>query len=151
MDYSHDDAGLVQQPIGYWAWAAHDAVVTYIRARLSEVGLSQPQWWVLSQLVTSPGGRDRAELADFLQGYLKVGTLTMLDEIDTLIARDLVAEDNGLLTLTPEGTALQAKAAIHQTDVRETIHADIPDEEYVRTLKVLQRMIHNVSGTAWHH
>ncbi|MFJ6568032.1 MarR family winged helix-turn-helix transcriptional regulator [Streptomyces sp. NPDC091292] len=151
MDYSHDDAGLVRQPIGYWAWAAQDAVVTYIRARLAEVGLSQPQWWVLSQLAGSPGGRDRAELADFLQGYLKVGTLTMLDEIDTLLDRDLVTEENGLLTLTPEGAELQARAAERQTAVRATIHADIPDEEYVRTLKTLQRMIHNVNGSAWHH
>ncbi|SCE08849.1 hypothetical protein GA0115244_116864 [Streptomyces sp. DvalAA-19] len=33
---------------------------------------------------------------------------------------------------------------------REEIHAGIPDEESVAALKVLQRMIHNVGGTAWH-
>ncbi|MER7748490.1 hypothetical protein ABT013_24865 [Streptomyces bacillaris] len=33
---------------------------------------------------------------------------------------------------------------------REEIHAGIPDEESEAALKVLQRMIHNVGGTAWH-
>ncbi|MET8177146.1 MarR family transcriptional regulator, partial [Streptomyces clavifer] len=29
--------------------------------------------------------------------------------------------------------------------------AGIPDEDFVAALKVLQRMIHNVGGRAWHH
>ncbi|MGW4030060.1 MarR family winged helix-turn-helix transcriptional regulator [Streptomyces sp. NPDC004838] len=152
MDYSHDDAGLVRQPIGYWAWAAHDAVVSHIRAQLAEVGLTQPQWWVLSQLAESPGGRDRDELAAFLEGYLGVGTTTMEKEIGTLADRRLVAPgEDGLLRNTPAGTELQAEAAARQRIVRADIHDGIDDAEYVRTLKVLQRMIHNVGGRAWHH
>ncbi|MFF0446960.1 MarR family winged helix-turn-helix transcriptional regulator [Streptomyces sp. NPDC004609] len=152
MDYSHDDAGLVRQPIGYWSWAAHDAVVTHIRAELAGLGLSQPQWWVLSQLAESPEGRDRTELAGFLQGYLGVGGPAIGDEIDTLLGRDLVAlGPDGLLRTTASGAGLQARAAERQRAVRAGIHEGIEDEEYVRTLKVLQRMIHNVGGRAWHH
>ncbi len=33
---------------------------------------------------------------------------------------------------------------------REEIHAGIPDEESEAALKVPQRMVHNVGGTAWH-
>lgn len=35
--------------------------------------------------------------------------------------------------------------------MREQAHDGISDEEYLVTLKVLQRMIHNVGGEAWHH
>lgn len=31
MQYSHSDAELAGQPIGYWAWAAHTAAVTQDR------------------------------------------------------------------------------------------------------------------------
>ncbi|HEV7626030.1 MAG TPA: MarR family transcriptional regulator, partial [Streptomyces sp.] len=47
--------------------------------------------------------------------------------------------------------AFQAELAQLQRSLRARIHSDIPEEEYVRTLKVLQRMIHNVGGHAWHH
>lgn len=35
--------------------------------------------------------------------------------------------------------------------MRAEIHEGISDEEYLLTLKVLQRMIHNTGGKAWHH
>ncbi len=152
MNYSHDDAGLVRQPIGYWSWAAHEAVVTHIRGMLGELGLTQPQWWILSQLAESPEGRDRTELAAFLQGYLAVGAVGIHDEVEALAGRGLLAaREDRLLHITPEGAALQAEAAVRQRTVREQIHDGITDEEYIRTLKVLQRMIHNVDGKAWHH
>lgn len=93
MDYSHDDAGLARQPIGYWSWAAHEATVTHIRAALAEHGLTQPPWWVINQLVDADDtGRPRAEVVAMLRGYLHVGD-GLEPEIDTLIARGLVTQD----------------------------------------------------------
>jgi DNA-binding MarR family transcriptional regulator len=151
MEYSHDDAGLARQPIGYWSWAAHNSVVTHIRAALAELGLSQPQWWILSQLVDHPEGRPRTDVVDILEGYLDVGA-TLEGEIDALAARSLITLDDGdkRLRITDEGRALQKTTATRQQALRAEIHADITDEEYVRTLKVLQRMIHNTGGQAWH-
>ncbi|WP_405692817.1 MarR family winged helix-turn-helix transcriptional regulator [Streptomyces sp. NBC_01185] len=152
MDYSHDDAGLARQPIGYWSWAAHDAAVTHIRAGLAEHGLTQPPWWVLNQLVDAgEEGRPRAEVVTTLRGYLNVGD-SLEPEIDTLIVEGLVTQDAATrLRLTPEGDALRAKAAERVGRALADIHAGITDEEYVAALKVLQRIIHNVGGTAWHH
>ncbi|MFJ8868116.1 MarR family winged helix-turn-helix transcriptional regulator [Streptomyces sp. NPDC102473] len=152
MDYSHDDAGLARQPIGYWSWAAHDAAVTHIRAGLAEHGLTQPPWWVLNQLVDAgEQGRPRAAVVSTLRGYLNVGD-SLEPEIDTLIVEGLVTQDAATrLRLTPEGDALRAKAAERVGRALADIHAGITDEEYVAALKVLQRMIHNVGGTAWHH
>lgn len=149
--YSHSDEDLVDQPIGYWASAAGDAVVHHIRTMLAESGLTQPQWWILNQLLTSDD-RERAEVVGILRGYLDVGDGKLHHDIDALRDRGLLAEEaDGRIRLTDEGRALRESAAVRQQKLRAEIHAGIPDEEYVRTLKVLQRMIHNVGGAAWHH
>ncbi|MFE4452097.1 MarR family winged helix-turn-helix transcriptional regulator [Streptomyces sp. NPDC056796] len=152
MDYSHDDAGLARQPIGYWSWAAHEATVTHIRAALAEHGLTQPPWWVLNQLTEAGGpGRPRAEVVAVLRGYLNTGE-ALGPEIDALVAQGMVTEDPGAgLRLTPAGHALRTAASERVDRARAEIHAGIPDEEFVAALKVLQRMIHNVGGRAWHH
>lgn len=151
MEYSHPDDELVTQPIGYWGWAAQTAVVGYIRAGLAELDVSQPQGWILAQVETSDGGRTREEVTAVLKGYLDVGA-ALQPEIDALLERRLLAADaSGRLQLTPEGDALFHKCAELQTAMRNQIHDGISDEEYLLTLKVLQRMIHNVGGEAWHH
>ncbi|MFT2014872.1 MarR family winged helix-turn-helix transcriptional regulator [Streptomyces sp. 796.1] len=151
MDFSHSDEELVKQPIGYWSWAASDAVVTFIRASLADVGLSQPQWWTLNQVGQSPTGRTRDEITAVLQGYLGIGDKLQPD-IDDLLERRLLAPDTaGRLQLTETGTALLTQAAEIQDANRATIHDGVTDAEFLTTIKVLQRMIHNTGGKAWHH
>ncbi|MGW9305656.1 MULTISPECIES: MarR family winged helix-turn-helix transcriptional regulator [Streptomyces] len=152
MDYSHDDAGLARQPIGYWSWAAHEATVTHIRAALAEHGLTQPPWWVINQLIgAEEDGRGRAELAAFLGGYLDTGADGIEAAVGELLDRGLITQDDGArLRLTPEGRALRDRAFTRVMRAREEIHEGVTDEEFVAALKVLQRMIHNVGGKAWH-
>jgi len=151
MEYSHSDTELIRQPIGYWSWAAHEAVVTYIREGLSEFGLSQPAWWILNQVRDGgEDGRTRDEVRAVLQGYLDAGA-ALEPEMDALLDRGLLTTTAQRLHLTPEGRALRDRAAQRQLTMRERIHDGIPDEDYVATLKVLQRMIHNTNGKAWHH
>ncbi|MET8843236.1 MarR family winged helix-turn-helix transcriptional regulator [Streptomyces rubiginosohelvolus] len=153
MNYSHDDAGLARQPIGYWSWAAHEATVTHIRSALAEHGLTQPPWWVLNQLEEAgEAGRDRAELVTMLSGYLDTGTDGMEEAVDAVREQRLVTEDSASrLRLTPEGRALREKALARVARASAEIHEGIPEAEFVAALKVLQRMIHNVGGKAWHH
>lgn len=151
IEFSHPDDELAGQPVGYWSWAAHKAVVDHIRATLAGHGVSQPQWWVLAQLAGSEEGRTREELTAVLGGYLDVGDL-LESEMDTVVSRGWADQDGSQrLRITPQGAALHAELAEVQRSLRTQIHDGIPDEEYVRTLKVLQRMIHNVGGRAWHH
>ncbi|MFD4635053.1 MarR family winged helix-turn-helix transcriptional regulator [Streptomyces sp. NPDC058284] len=150
--YSHSDEDLVGQPVGYWSSAAGAAVVHHIRTTLAGLGLTQPQWWVLNQLLQAPGGRPRDEVVTVLQGYLEVGEGALHHDIGALRDRGLVSEDStGALALTDEGRTLRDRVAERQQELRAQIHEGITDEDYVRTLKVLQRMIHNVGGSAWHH
>ncbi|MEV0255860.1 MarR family winged helix-turn-helix transcriptional regulator [Streptomyces sp. NPDC050732] len=150
--YSHSDQDLVDQPVGYWSSAAGAAVVHHIRTMLAEMGLTQPQWWILNQLMAAPDGRPRDEVVAVLKGYLETGEGALHHNIDALHDRGLITEDPaGRIALTEEGRALRARVAERQKAVRAEIHEGITDEDYVRTLKVLQRMIHNVGGSAWHH
>ena len=151
MTYTHDDAGLLTQPIGYWSWATSESVVGYIRKGLATVGITQPQWWVLNQLAESPEGKDRGEVTQLLQGYLGVGDQLQVD-IDELIARGLVVVgEPDQLAMTDDGTILLKQAAEVQRDAMARIHDGVSDEQYLTTMKVLQRMIHNTDGKFWHH
>ncbi|MGH4034332.1 MarR family transcriptional regulator [Actinomycetota bacterium Odt1-20B] len=151
--YSHDDAGLINQPIGYWSSATGTAVVHYIRTTLAEFGVTQPQWWILNQAaVGTDDGKDRSEVVATLRGYLDVGDRALEHDIDALLGRELLSEDgSGRLRPTDAGRELHARIAVQQKANRDRIHAGITDGEYVAALKVLQRMIHNVGGDAWHH
>ncbi len=152
MEYSHSDAELIRQPIGYWSWAAYKAVVTRTRAALAGIGLTQPQWWVLAQLAGADTVRTRDEVARLLRNYLDTGAETMESEIDGTVVQGWITEDgDGRLSLTPEGRALHRKAAALQDELWAERHTGISDEEYLTTLKVLQRFIHNTGGRAWHH
>ncbi|MCZ9340242.1 MarR family winged helix-turn-helix transcriptional regulator [Streptomyces sp. TRM76130] len=152
MEYTHSDADLIKQPIGYWSWAAYKAVITRTRAALADIGTTQPQWWTLAQVANADEARTRDEVSRLLRNYLDTGPETMGAEIDTVIARGWITEDaEGRLGITAEGRAFHDKAAALQDELWAERHAGISDEEYLTTLKVLQRFIHNTGGRAWHH
>ncbi|WKD31635.1 MarR family winged helix-turn-helix transcriptional regulator [Streptomyces xanthophaeus] len=153
MEYSHDDAELIRQPIGYWSWAAYDAIVSRTRGALAELGTTQPQWWILARVALAGDEvRTRDGLTETLRGYLAVGEEALSEEMDTVIVQGWITQDAaGRLEMTPEGQEFFDKAAALQKDLWDERHAGISDEEYLITLKVLQRFIHNVGGRAWHH
>ncbi|MGZ9928655.1 MarR family transcriptional regulator [Streptomyces sp. NC-S4] len=152
MEYSHDDAELVRQPIGYWSRAASDAVVTRIRAVLAGIGTTQPQAWILDRIAQAAVPPTRDRVIGVLSGYAAAGIDDLAEEIDATIGRGWVTQDqHGHLELTAEGRQFHARVAATQAELWQERHRDIPDEEYVLTLKVLQRFIHNTGGRAWHH
>ncbi|WP_413803317.1 MarR family winged helix-turn-helix transcriptional regulator [Streptomyces iranensis] len=152
MEYSHSDAELIKQPIGYWSWAAYKAVVSRIQAALAGVGVTQPQWWVIAQVARADAVKTRGEVSGLLRNYLDAGPEVMEAEIDRTIALGWITEDaEGRLGITEEGRALYDKAAALQGELWAERHAGISDEEYLTTMKVLQRFIHNTGGHGWHH
>ncbi|MFF0738844.1 MarR family winged helix-turn-helix transcriptional regulator [Streptomyces sp. NPDC004111] len=146
MEYSHSDEQLVNQPIGYWTWAANKTLTAYVRGRLAAIGITQPQWWVLHQVLHSETGATRDEVITAQQANLDVGA-GLAPDIDLLVERRLlVADEANRLRITDEGRALHQHAAQTQRASRAQVHRDVPDEEYLITLKVLQRMMHNAGG-----
>ncbi|MFG3283201.1 MarR family winged helix-turn-helix transcriptional regulator [Streptomyces sp. NPDC048111] len=152
MEYSHSDTDLTKQPIGYWSWAAYKAVVTRTRSALADIGTTQPQWWVLAQIANAATTKTRDDVSHLLRNYLDTGPGIMESEIDATIAQGWITEDvEGRLGITAEGRTFYDKVAALQDELWTERHAGISDEEYLTTLKVLQRFVHNTGGRAWHH
>ncbi|MGZ3101993.1 MarR family winged helix-turn-helix transcriptional regulator [Streptomyces sp. H72] len=146
MEYSHNAEELVNQPIGYWTWAANKTLTAYVRGRLAAIGITQPQWWVLHQVLHSETGATRDEVISAQQSNLDVGA-GLAPDIDLLVERKLLVLDRtGRLRITDEGRTLHERAAETQRASRTQVHAGIPDEEYLITLTVLQRMMRNAGG-----
>ncbi|MEU1850665.1 MarR family transcriptional regulator [Streptomyces sp. NPDC019990] len=146
MEYSHDDAELVNQPIGYWTWAANKTLTAYVRGRLAAIGITQPQWWVLHQVLHSENGATREEVIGAQQANLDVGAGIVAD-VNLLVERQLLVLDGaGRLQITDAGRALHRRAAETQRANRALVHAGITDDEYLITLKVLQRMMRNAGA-----
>ncbi|MFF4532835.1 MarR family transcriptional regulator [Streptomyces sp. NPDC001407] len=121
-------------------------MVGNIRAGLAQYGISQPQWWVLNR-----NGETREEATSVLLHYVMPGD-DLDAEIDDLLDRGLITLGEGnRIALTGEGERVLALCTAWQRAAHDRTHDGITDEEYVSTLKVLQRMIHTVGGKAWHH
>lgn len=136
------------QPIGFWSVRAGEAIQARTRGRLSELGVSQPEWWVLHQLSMHSRGMSEADLVAI------VGP----NESDESIVRAIAAGvDKGWLSrggdrvrLTELGLTQFDAAAAVQKELNDERRQGVSDEDYATTIEVLQRTIVNVGGSAWH-
>ncbi|MGW4845877.1 MarR family transcriptional regulator [Nocardia brasiliensis] len=147
------DAELAGQPAAYWTGLAYEALIAFTRTRLAELGMTQPQYWILRNLSKadiSPDGQGMTipELRQAMSSYLRPE--------DDLDADSAVLLERGWLTrdeqqrwwITEAGDQARAAMGPGIPAIRAHIHQGIDDADYVTTLKVLQQMIRNVGGAA---
>ncbi|KAA0025017.1 MarR family winged helix-turn-helix transcriptional regulator [Antrihabitans cavernicola] len=137
-----------RQPIGFWTARAAEAVRTRTRGALADIGVSQPEWWVLHQLSTHPGGIDRRTMID------TIGHNDTVEAVETALddatAKGWVTGDDSALRSTDLGTDMFDRAAAVQRDLQDERMRGISEAEFATTITVLQRTIANVGGDAWH-
>ncbi|OZE42164.1 MULTISPECIES: MarR family winged helix-turn-helix transcriptional regulator [unclassified Rhodococcus (in: high G+C Gram-positive bacteria)] len=137
-----------RQPIGFWTVRAGEAIRARIRGALHQIGLTQAEWWLLHQISLHPAGADRAETIE------KIGhndtPEAIVDAIESARAKGLVVESNSRVAFTPEGEAQFRRAADVQQMLQDERMQGISQEDFVTTIRVLQRTIQNVGGDAWH-
>jgi hypothetical protein len=144
------DAELASQPVGYWAGLAHREVIAYIRSRQAELGLNQPQFWLLRNLSPddlSPDGAPRSldDLGATMVDYL-LPEDDLAAEAAVLVERGWLSRaDDGRFGITAEGEAARLRVKAIAPDVRAQIHEGVSDADYATTVRVLQRMIANVA------
>jgi DNA-binding MarR family transcriptional regulator len=136
------------QPLGFWALRAGEAIRARTRGRLTELGVTQQEWWVLHQLSMHPNGMQESEIVAV------VGPNESDDSIVRAIASGI---DNGWFDrsdnevhLTPAGTERYDAAAEVQRQLNDERRQGISDRDYATTIAVLQRTITNVGSDAWH-
>jgi hypothetical protein len=137
-----------RQPIGFWTARVGSAIRTRTRSRLAEVGVSQPEWWLLHQLSLHDGGI----------GVDEVITIIGPNDTDQAIRHAIVDarskgwihDDDGRLALTESGAERFRHAAEVQRELEIERRQGISDSDYETTIRVLQRTARNVGSDAWH-
>ncbi|MEU9038044.1 MarR family winged helix-turn-helix transcriptional regulator [Streptomyces sp. NPDC048352] len=145
------DAELAGQPAAYWTGVAYEALIAFTRARQAEKGYTQPQFWLLRNLSVndiSPDGAGMTlpELRAAMALYLRAED-DLAAEAEVLLERGWLRRDTeDRLWLTEEGEQARVDLARNAPAIRAALHEGIDDADYVTTLKVLQRLIHNAGG-----
>ncbi|GIJ43553.1 hypothetical protein Val02_04390 [Virgisporangium aliadipatigenens] len=154
MDLAHlTDAELAAQPTTYWTGVAHEALSAFTRARQAEFGFSQPQFWLLRHLSTndlSPDGRGMTipELAHAMRTYLRPED-DLGAEADVLLGRGWLTRDGeSRWSITDAGERARIGMKERAPAIRALIHAGIDDADYAAALRVLDRLIRNVTDPA---
>lgn len=136
------------QPIGFWTARAAEAVRTRTRGALADIGLSQPEWWVLHQLSIHPDGIDRRSMIE------TIGHNDTVEAVETALedatAKGWVTGSDTALRSTERGIDMFERGAAVQRDLQAERMQGITEADFATAITVLQRTITNVGGTAWH-
>lgn len=137
-----------QQPLGFWALRTGEAIRAHTRGRLAEVGVTQPEWWVLHQLSMRSNGMGEGEIVSV------VGPNESDDSIERAIATGIekgwIERFGDHLRLTHTGTEQFRAAAAVQQQLNDERRRGISDRDFATAITVLQRTITNVGSHAWH-
>jgi hypothetical protein len=136
------------QPLGFWTVRAGEAIGARARGALRDIGLSQPEWWLLQQVSLDPDGVDRDATIE------KIGHNStpeaIVEAIDSAVANGWVQQTDSRLKSTSLGTDLFERAAALQQELQTERMQGNSIEDFATTIRVLQRTIDNVGGEAWH-
>lgn len=136
------------QPLGFWTTRAGEAIRARTRGRLAELGVTQPQWWVLHQLSLHPTGMSDGDIVSVVGP--NDSDEAIVHAIASGIERGWIARSGELVRLTDTGTQRFHAAAEVQRELNDERRQGISDRDYATTIEVLQRTITNVGGDAWH-
>ncbi|MFH8575363.1 MarR family transcriptional regulator [Streptomyces zaomyceticus] len=145
------DAELAGQPAAYWTGVAYEALIAFTRARQAEKGYTQPQFWLLRNLSAndiSPDGEGMTlpELRGAMASYIRPED-DLAAEAAVLLERGWLTRDaESRLWLTEEGERARVDLKRNTPAILAALHEGIDEADYVTTLKVLQRLIHNAGG-----
>src|SRR5262245_53526927 len=131
--------GPAGYPIGYWLKRLDRAIDGALDSTLAAEGLVRPHWQTMNYLHEGPG--DAAAVAEALRPFWGQGGITLDEVLSDLQRRALLVNDDGRYGLTDAGKATRAKIA-EQVDVtRRRLVDGIAEEEYLATVRVLQRRV----------
>jgi hypothetical protein len=137
-----------RQPIGFWTVRAGEAIRARTRGALHDIGVTQPEWWLLHQLSLQEGDVDREATVE------KIGHNDTPEAIVSAIAsavdKGWIVEAGSTLLFTDSGSQQFRRAFELQTTLQAERMQGITEDEFVTTIRVLQKTIENVGGDAWH-
>lgn len=134
---------MTRRPIGYWLKRIDHLIESTFDHALAAEGLTRRHWQVLNTIATGPA--TRAQLDTALAPFLVDDPLAASRALDDLIARGWVSEG---LSLTSAGQTGHVSVSARIQQARRSIMTGISDEEYARTVDILEQMAHNLEPVA---
>ncbi|MGC4189725.1 MAG: hypothetical protein QM589_00640 [Thermomicrobiales bacterium] len=133
------------RPIGYWVKRLDRALEARFERTLAAQGLSRRHWQVLNALREDV--RTEGEIVRMLEPFWTEDAITWEQVKADLLSRGLIAMADGLMIeLTSAGVALHGELGKQVSDTRTVLMQGISNEEYLATIRVLERMAENVEG-----
>jgi DNA-binding MarR family transcriptional regulator len=136
--------GPTGYPIGYWLKRLDRAIEGALDPTLAAEELTRRHWQTMNFLHQGPS--DAPALAEALRPFWGQGAITLDEVLGDLERRGMVVNDGGRYTLTAAGKATWAKLAEQVDITRRRLVDGVTQEEYLATVKVLQRMTANLEG-----
>lgn len=138
----------LKQPIGFSTARAAEAIGHRTRSRLNDIGVRQPEWWVLHQLSLDEAGVSEEQIVATVGPNESDSVIH--EAIAALLDKGWIRSASGTLRWTQAGREKFRAAAVVQAELESERRGGISDEEFVTAITVMQRTIDNVGGSAWH-
>ncbi|MGC4108466.1 MAG: hypothetical protein QM753_19255 [Thermomicrobiales bacterium] len=132
------------RPIGYWVKRLDRALEARFERTLAAHGLSRRHWQVLNALREDV--RTEGEVERMLEPFWTEDAITWAQVKADLVSRGLISFQDGVIELTPAGVALHGELGKQVSDTRTVLMQGVSNEEYLGTIRVLERMAENVEG-----
>lgn len=133
-------------PIGYWLKKADEMLTVRINEAQKANGLSRTDWQVLNVLHEAVTAT-REQLAEPLRPFADTGSLD--EVIERLVRRGLIEGGDSAAgyRLTGQGRRVHQAALDLQKEVRQQAVRGVSEADYLTTVRVLQRLVENLSGS----
>ncbi|PXX63850.1 hypothetical protein DFR70_10530 [Nocardia tenerifensis] len=138
----------VPRRIGYWLVELDRLITERFDEDLAAGGLGRRQWQILHSL--SDGPQRSSELYAAIDAFL-ADSAEWDTELAAVVAGGLVLEDAGTLSLTERGRDVHDKAWVRIGARRRQMTEGITDEQFAETMRVLEKMVANMSGAEAAH
>ncbi|MGW9430550.1 MarR family winged helix-turn-helix transcriptional regulator [Streptomyces decoyicus] len=133
------------KPIGYYLKALDTLIDEDFARSLSVHELTRRDWQVLNSLALQ-GPLTRQALGGLLKPFREPGARTLDEVVDALADRGRIAADGDTLALTTAGRRVHAEAASLVDVSRARLLRGLTEDDYVRTVAVLDRMTANMAS-----
>jgi hypothetical protein len=139
------------RPIGFWLGLVDRLIDEQFARTLEEHGITRRQWQLMNVLANGPASVEQldAEIAPFLQAATDDSPAeTSVEHLTELIESAWVDATPTGYELTERGRSSFARLEAVVVEQRTVITAGVSEDEYVATVRVLERMAQNLGYTA---
>ena len=137
----------IDRPIGYWLKRADELITQHVDNALREFGVTRFHWQAFN-IIHDAEKITKAVLLEPMITFIDRSQLDLiladLESKGWIIYHDNPAEGSTWVELTEDGRVAYERLLRMQIEVRQRVAQGISEEEYLTTIRVLQKMVSNL-------